>query len=226
MRTRSLFFVLVVIAIFAALSAGCRRRGAVRGVVTAGGDQQSRGGAVQVGGGTEVARGTPREQLDQLDRVLRTRGYVPVGPATHATIAQNGITAYPIDVRRGHCYSIALFGQPGTDVNLVMLDPAGRDIGHDVRNDEHPWVSFCAARGGRFVARVQMARGQGDIFFAPYFMPGRTPGRPHRVLRRRAERAPGRADRRRYLAAPPGARSADERAAVHPRRPAERSGAA
>lgn len=171
MRTSRLLLLGLVMVV--ALGA-CRGRRAVRGVVTGGGGRQT-GGAVQVGGGGEVAHGTPREQLEQLDRVLRGQGYQPVGPATHANLQANGITAYAIDVRRGHCYTIALFGSPGTDVNLVMLDPAGRDIAHNVQPDEHPWVGFCAARGGRFVARVQMARGQGEYYFAPYFTQGRTP---------------------------------------------------
>ncbi|UJR85545.1 hypothetical protein [Sandaracinus amylolyticus] len=174
MRTSRWLLGLVLLIGAMALAGGCRSRRAVSGVVTSGGERP-RGGTVQVGGGTEVAHGSPREQLEQYDRLLRAQQYVPVGPATHGTLQPNGITAYMIDVQRGHCYSVALFGAQGTDVNLVMLDPAGRAIGHDVRPDEHPWVSFCAARPGRFVARIQMARGQGEFFFAPYFVRGRQP---------------------------------------------------
>lgn len=173
MRT-SRVLALVALLLAATVASGCRGRRVVRGVVTGGGGGGSTAGTVQVGGG-ETAHGTPREQLEQLDRVLRAESYQPVGPATHATLPPNGITAYAIDVRRGYCYTLAIVGQPGTDVNLVMLDPAGRDIAHNVQPDEHPWVGFCAARGGRFVARVQMARGQGEYYFAPYFAPGRRP---------------------------------------------------
>lgn len=175
MRTTRIVIAVALVLAAGVMAGGCRSRRAVRGVVTAGGEGGGSGSAVQVGGGTAVAHGTPREQLDQLDQVLRAQSYQPVGPATHATLATNGITAYAIDVRRGHCYSIALFGPQTADLNLVMLDPAGRDIGHDVRADSHPWVSFCAARAGRFVARVQMARGDGEYFFAPYFAQGRRP---------------------------------------------------
>lgn len=170
MRTSRWLAVTLGVLVIGSLAGGCRRR-SVRGVTGGGGPSS---GAVQVGGG-ETARGTPREQLEQLDRLLRAQGYLPVGPATHGTLEPNGITAYALDVRRGHCYTIALFGAPGTDVNLVMLDPAGRDIAHNVLPDEHPWVGFCAARAGRFVARVQMARGGGEYFFAPYLTQGRRP---------------------------------------------------
>ena len=168
---RVLGFGLLLVAL-AALG-GCRGRRLVRTGVAGGGGTTS--GAVQLGGGAQTAHGTPRQQLDQLDQLLRGQGYAPAGPATQASLAQNGITAYAIEVRRGQCYVLSVLGQPGTDVNLVMLDPAGRDIGHDVQTDAHPWVGFCTARAGRFVARVQQARGQGEYFFATYVADGRHP---------------------------------------------------
>ncbi len=172
MRTSRWLAVMLGVLVLGSLIGACRGRRSVRGVAGGGGPSQ---GAVQVGSGGERAHGTPREQLEQLDRALRAQGYLPVGPVTQGTLQSNGITAYALDVRRGYCYTIALFGPPGADVNLVMLDPAGRDIAHNVLPDEHPWVGFCAARGGRFVARVQMARGAGEYFFAPYLTQGRRP---------------------------------------------------
>ena len=173
MPTRKLLGLLVIFACLTVAAGGCRRR-SVRAVAT-GGEGGAGGSAVQVGGGETVAHGSPREQLEQMDQILRQQGYAPVGPATHASLEPNALTAYAMDVRRGHCYVVAVFGVPGSDPNLVMLDPAGRDIGHDVRPNEHPWVSFCAARGGRFVARVQMARGTGEYYFSPYVVRGRRP---------------------------------------------------
>src|SRR5687767_6101431 len=118
MRTRGIF--LVFVCVLAALAAsGCRRRTAVRGVVSGGGEGGGgRGGSVAVGGGV-VASGTPQQQLEQLDQVLRSQGYQPVGPATHAQLAPFTASSVPIDVRRGHCYTIAVFGNPGSDVNLI-----------------------------------------------------------------------------------------------------------
>ena len=173
MRTnRPLLLLLALTATALALtSAGCGRRRVRGDVVTSGGD--SRG--VQVGGGGIVAHGSPREMLDQYDQVMRQASYGPVGPVTAASLPPNGMTAYALDVRRGYCYTLAVFGPPGSDVNLVVLDPLGRDIGHDVHPDGHPWASFCAARGGRFVARVQMVTGGGEIFFAPYMARARQP---------------------------------------------------
>jgi hypothetical protein len=157
-------------------TAACRARryvGPGGGVVAGQTDQRTTG--VEVGQGI-VAHGTPREQLDQYDQVMRQAGYEPVGPATRGVLTPaQPIVAFPIDVRRGYCYAFTVFGTPGSDVNMFVLDPLGRDASHNVLPDEHPWSSFCAARGGRFVIRVQLARGEGEFFFAPYQARGRRP---------------------------------------------------
>ncbi len=165
---RKIAFLLVLLLAVGLAITGCRRR-AVRGqVVTGDGDTTG----MEVGGGV-FAHGTPREQLEQYDQVLRQAGFEPVGPVSHGTLDAYSITAIPVDIRRGYCYTLSAIGQPGTDLNLLVLDPRGQDIAHNVLGDEHPWVSFCAARGGRFVIRLQMARGSGEYFFAPYQSRGR-----------------------------------------------------
>lgn len=174
MRTDRLAIGVVLVSLVLAVSiGGCRRRGSVRGEVASGGG--AGGGAVSVGGDV-VAHGSPREMLDQFDSVMRGAGYEPVGPASAGTLPVNGIMPVPMDVRRGYCYALAVFGTPGTDVNLVVNDPRGAQVVFDVRPDEHPWVSFCVARAGRFVVRLQQVRGAGEYFFAPYHSArGRTP---------------------------------------------------
>jgi hypothetical protein len=175
---RSLRWLVLLTALVAVVlsSAACRpRRYVGRGGGEVGGQTDQRTAGVEVGQGV-VAHGTAREQLDQYDQVMRQAGYEPVGPATRGALsAAQGIAAFPIDVRRGYCYAFTVFGTPGSDVNMFVLDPLGRDASHNVLPDEHPWSSFCAARGGRFVVRVQLARGEGEFFFAPYHARGRRP---------------------------------------------------
>lgn len=168
MRKIGLLSLLGLVTLLAGV-AGCHGRRHVRGAAVTG-DGDSTG--MEVGGGI-TAHGTPREQLDQYDQVLRQAQYEPVGPVTHGSIDANGMTAIPVDIRRGYCYTFTAFGPAGADLNLVMLDPRGVDVAHNVAPDEHPWVSFCAARAGRFTARLQMARGNGEFFFAPYQSRGR-----------------------------------------------------
>jgi hypothetical protein len=171
MRKIGLLSLLGLVLALAALGVGCRGRRHVAGSAVTG-DGASSG--TEVSGGV-VAHGTPREQLDQYDQVLRAASWEPVGPVTHGSLDAYGITAIPVDLRRGYCYTFTAFGQPGTDVNLFMLDPRGVDVAHNVQPDEHPWLSFCAARAGRFTARLQMARGSGEFFFAPYQSRARRP---------------------------------------------------
>lgn len=134
------------------------------------------GATATTGGGTTVAAtgvvasGTPREQLEQLDGLLREQGFEPIGPAVHGNLQPNGLIAYAVDAQPGQCYTLAVIGeQPsGQNIDIIVLDPYGRPAAHHVRPDNHPWVSFCAAQAGRFIARVQMTGGGGGYFYAPY----------------------------------------------------------
>ncbi|MCB9595118.1 MAG: hypothetical protein H6719_20540 [Sandaracinaceae bacterium] len=136
---------------------------------------QTGGGATTTGQGQTVAAtgvtasGTPREQLDQLDGILRGQGMTPVGPAQHGSLQANGLLAYAVDALPNACYTLVVLGEdPGQNIDMIVLDPYGRPAAHHVRPDNHPWVSFCSAAAGRFIARVQMAGGQGGYFYGAY----------------------------------------------------------
>lgn len=115
------------------------------------------------------ASGSARDQLNQLDRLLRGRGFVPSGPAIRGSLQQNGLAAYALDAVANACYTVAVLGEgDATDLNIITVDPLGRAGPHDVRPDRHPWVSFCARQAGRYVVRVQMAAGSGAFYYAAY----------------------------------------------------------
>jgi hypothetical protein len=119
------------------------------------------------------ASGSPQEQLQQLDGVLRGQGFAPAAAPLRGSLNTNGLIAYPIDAAAGTCFTAAVIGdQPGQVIHLVVVDPLGREAGHDVRSDNHPWVSFCAAQAGRFIARVQMRQGSGGFVYTAYRGPG------------------------------------------------------
>ncbi len=143
-----------------------------------------------VGGGTPTplggeisspstaASGTPLQVLNQVEQHLAQRGFQRVGPAMrNASMAAGGIVAYAIDAAPGQCYVPMAVGAAGTDLKLIVIDPQGRQVGHNVLPDNHPWVHFCPRTGGRHIARLQMASGQGEYFYALYRGPqGRDPG--------------------------------------------------
>ncbi len=127
------------------------------------------GGGETVTTGGVVGSGGPREQLDQLDGVLRQQGFAPTGPAVHGNLVPNGMIAYAVDAEPNACYALAVFGeQDGQNIDMIVLDPYGRPAAHNVRPDNHPRASFCTSVAGRFIARVQMASGSGSYFYAAY----------------------------------------------------------
>ncbi len=120
-------------------------------------------------GGTGTTGGTPLEILNQAEQHLTQHGFQRVGPAVrNANMQAGGIVAYAIEASPGQCYVSLAVGTEGTDINLIVIDPQGRQVGHNVLPDARPWVHFCPQTGGRHIARLQMARGQGEYFYALY----------------------------------------------------------
>lgn len=127
--------------------------------------------------GSGVEDRGPRATLERLDRHLRARGYAPAGPAVrNPNMPPGGMIAYALDVAAGQCFATFALTHPGTDLNLVVLDPQGTTVAYDVRPDPHPAAEFCAPRSGRYIIRLQMALGSGEYYFAAYQGPsGITP---------------------------------------------------
>ncbi len=127
---------------------------------------QAGGGAAQAG---VTASGDARNQLTQLDRLLRQRGYVPLGPAVHGSLPASGLIAYAVNAAPNACYAIFAIGeQPGQDINLNVTDASMRTVAYDVRPDGHPWAFACPGVGGRLAARLQMHAGAGGYYYAVY----------------------------------------------------------
>jgi hypothetical protein len=80
----------------------------------------------------------------------------------------NGVIAYGIDAQAQLCYTIVALAAPGADLNMVVQDPAGRQIGYNVDPDSHPWVTACPGQAGRAIARLDMASGSGEYYYAVY----------------------------------------------------------
>jgi len=121
------------------------------------------------GGGTPAASGNPMQVLNQVDGHLTGRGFQRVGPAVrNANMPTGGLVAYAINAQPGACYLAIAIGASGTDLNMIVLDPLGRTAGHNVAQDSTPFVQICPNQAGRHIARLQMARGQGEYYYALY----------------------------------------------------------
>lgn len=170
LRSVGLSTVLLISAGLAGPGCGSPRR---RWTPNQGGNTTTTGAGTTVAATGVVASGSPREQLEQLDGLLRQQGMQPMGPAVHGSLAANGMIAYAVNAAANVCYTLAVIGeQPsGQNIDIIVIDPYGRPAAHHVRPDNHPWVSFCVSQNGRFIARVQMASGSGGYFYAAYHGP-------------------------------------------------------
>ncbi|MCA9573889.1 MAG: hypothetical protein R3B40_06820 [Polyangiales bacterium] len=115
----------------------------------------------------------PREALERVEAHATSAQYVRTGPAVHnANMPQNGLVAYALDADAGQCFLAVAVSPPGTDLNMVVIDPRGAAVAHNVQPDAHPWVELCAATRGRHVVRLQMVRGSGEYYYAVYARQG------------------------------------------------------
>lgn len=139
-----------------------------------GGPNVGGGGTIQTGGGggtttVGTASGTPIQLLNQVDQHLTQRGFQRVGPAVRNANMQTGqMVAYAINATPGQCYVALALGADNTDLNMVVLDPQGRQVEYNVAPDTRPWVRTCPNSGGRHIARLQMASGAGEYYYALY----------------------------------------------------------
>ncbi len=138
-------------------------------------------GAVTISPGSSAATVDndlpPRDALERIENHLTSRNFARTGPAVHNNnMPQNGLVAYALDAQPGQCFLAVALAAPGTDLNMVVIDPHGAAVAHNVRPDAHPWVELCAAQRGRHVVRLQMVRGSGEYFYAVYARQGSTEG--------------------------------------------------
>jgi hypothetical protein len=111
----------------------------------------------------------PRQALEQVEAFLTSQGYARTGPAVRNTnLPANGVIAYAIEAQQGACYTVVAIAQSTSDLNLVILDPQGQTIAYNVDPDPRPWATVCPAAAGRILARLQMATGGGEYYYAVY----------------------------------------------------------
>ncbi len=144
---------------------------------TATGPYTSNGVTPTTGGQTgQATDNTPLGTLNRLNAYLQSQGFTQVGPAMHGTGMMAGsVMAYPVQAQAGACYIAVGIAQAPADLDLVVL-ANNQEIGRNMETDPHPWVLFCPAAGGNTLARVQMATGSGDYYYALF--QGSTQARP------------------------------------------------
>lgn len=161
---------LLILLLAAALGCGVSpRRGHLYGGAGAGGGG---GGQTQTGS----AAADPRTALNQVDQLMQSSGYQPVGSAVrNPNMPANGMIAYAIEAQPNLCYVVLALGQQQANLNMVILDPAGQTIAANVDPGARPHVTVCGSQG-RLTARLQMLSGGGEYYYVVYAgQPGSQP---------------------------------------------------
>ena len=113
--------------------------------------------------------GAPMQRLNAVDQHLTRQGFTRVGPAVrNANMPPGGLIAYGIDAQPNQCYVAVALAAESADLNMIILDPMGRTVAHNVTPDPNPWVHLCGGASGRHLARLQMATGGGEYYYALY----------------------------------------------------------
>ncbi len=101
----------------------------------------------------------PSAALGQVAAHLQRRGFTAAVPPRAIQVPPTGTTTVPLSVEYGRCYVVVAIGPKERNVDLVLLDPWGRSIAHDLRPDRHPWAAFCPSTNGRHTVRLQAPPG-------------------------------------------------------------------
>lgn len=86
------------------------------------------------------------------------------GPQWRSSFDAPGEQEMAVDVRAGVCVAVAVVGQTTVeDIDLLLEDAAGRELGRDFALDATPVVSYCGERDETLTLRVAVRAGRGVV---------------------------------------------------------------
>jgi hypothetical protein len=126
--------------------------------------------AVLAGGcATRPAEVEPRYVA--VHNAFAAMGMSSVGPIHRGSLAEGREARFEVVLPAlpSGCATVAAFGAAGVrDLDVELLDPDDKSLGHDVTNDSEAVVKACPARAGRFTIVVRMAHGAGEFLAASW----------------------------------------------------------
>ncbi len=66
------------------------------------------------------------------------------------------------------CYLPLAVSRPGTDIDMYLLDPQGREVERDDAVDNYPVLRHCPAKSGRHRLKLLMFGGESDVVYRVY----------------------------------------------------------
>lgn len=126
---------------------------------------------------TSTAHAGLQESFALLDADMRARGYETYGNQTTAQLGTGETRNFEIQLEGGRCYAILAVGDTSVrNLDLLLLDPSGREVDRDIATDARPTVRVCPESSGNYYMQVRMTDGSGSYVYAPYRWPRGTQG--------------------------------------------------
>lgn len=92
----------------------------------------------------------------QFDLLTRELGLTP-GAGVRGRLARDGAQVASIDVPGGDFYIVGACDESCRDLDLIVRDAAGREVGRDFESDDVPIVAVTGGAAGRYTLEVSMA---------------------------------------------------------------------
>ena len=113
------------------------------------------------------ARTPVPELADRIARVrtaFRERGAHPFAESTVVFLRQGGARGAALVVDRAQCLGFTVVGMPAMgNLDLRVLNGDGVELGHDVRDDAHPFVRTCVTTPTTLFAMATAVVGTGEV---------------------------------------------------------------
>lgn len=133
------------------------------------GDRSSFGAAARIVGGRPGVvsdgrgRGDQDVRLRELTQGVSRRGFRPHGDPVAVPLAPDQRVRLPLEVERGHCYTVAALSVPGLeDVDVRVLDELDRELATDDAASADAVAQLCTDRDAHLAVEVHAAAGRGE----------------------------------------------------------------
>lgn len=103
-------------------------------------------------------------RVERVTDVLRGRGATVLAERWSGFIERGASRGFSLAVDRPQCVAFLGVSPEGVaDLNLVVVDAAGSELGRDERADAHPYVRVCPRRPGELHVFATVSSGSGQV---------------------------------------------------------------
>jgi hypothetical protein len=116
-----------------------------------------------------VLQGPPGSDLLALIQRLYASMFVvngrEIAPPKRLSLQNGQEFEVPLEMDAEWCYLPLAVSNPGTDLDMTLVDPDGREVERDDAADNYPVVRYCPTKSGTYKVKLIMFRGQGEAIY-------------------------------------------------------------